>query len=49
MPKKPEVVLKLNQKIKRDNGYFYYLWGEGEKGVISGIYRSKIEHKPKKG
>ena len=45
MPKHAELVQKLNP-IKREEhkGYFLYLYGM-EKGIIDGVYRSKIVRK----
>ena len=47
MAKNAELVLRFDNPIKRDTTYFYYLMGK-EKGIIDGVYRSKMTTRKKK-
>ena len=47
MAKNAELVSRLDKPIKREAGYFYFAYSN-TKGVIDGIYRSKMQHGKKK-
>ena len=43
MAKNAELVARLDKPVKREAGYFYYCFSN-TKGVIDGVYRSKMVH-----